>query len=242
MNRLTACIKFQMKSMLKGSLIFMAIYIAVSVALLCIFTISSDISTGGSSTSGFHIGSSIFIFVYVIAAYKEMFNYLLMFGNTRKNILLSSIVTSAAMSVLFSAASVLAALADAAVPKILGLGSGSISILNLIYKNTGLFSESIWLAGFFFLICSFSLLYGALAYKFGNVFITVFWVCFGLSFVGIPVLLDMNSFKVLAKALTSFFSLGSEHGILLAPVNFVAASVIICILTFLASRRQPQSA
>jgi hypothetical protein len=155
----------------------------------------------------------------------------------------TSIVTSAAMSVLFSALSALAALADEVMPKVFGFGlPGSISILNLIYKNTGLFSESIWLAAFFFLIYSFSLLYGALAYKFGNVFITIFWVCFGLAFLGFPVLMDMNTNIVLAKALTLFFSIGSEHGILLAPVNFIAASVVLCIAAFWASRRQPQAA
>ncbi len=242
MNRLTACINFQMKSMVRSSVIFLIIYFAASVALLSMFILSLGNGSGGSFTSGLYIGGGIFIFVYVIAAYKEMFNYLLMFGNTRKNILLSSIITSAVMSVFFSVISTLVTLAEEAVSKVFGLGRpDSISLLNLIYKDTGLFSESLWLAAFFFLICSFSLLYSALAYKLGNVFITLFWVCFGLAFIGLPALIDMNTFKVIAKAITSFFRVGAEHGILLAPINFIAASVILSIAAYLASRRQPQA-
>lgn len=243
MNRLTACINFQIKAMVKSSLIFLAIYIAASVTLLSMFMISFNNSSGGSFTSGFYIGGGIFIFVYVIASYKEMFNFLLMFGNTRKNILLSTIITSAVMSVLFSVLSAIVVLAEEAISKILGFSNpGSISLINLIYKDTNLFSESIWLAAFFFLICLFSLLYGALAYKFGNAFITLFWVSFGLAFTGLPALIDMNTFKVIAEVITSFFRVGSEHGILLAPVNFIAASLVLSIAAFLVSRRQPQAA
>lgn len=243
MNRLTACINFQTKSMIKSSVIFMAIYFIVSIVLFSMTMVSFQYSSNGSFTTGFYIGAGIFIFVYVIASYKEMFNYLLMFGNTRKNILLSFVITSAAMSVSFSIISSLVTLSEKAVSMVFGVSRpNSISLLNLIYRNTGLTSESLWLAAFFFLICSFSLLYGVLAYKFGNVFITVFWVCFGLAFIGLPTLLDSNTFRVISEVFTFFFRVGSEHGILLAPINFIATSVVLCIASFLASRRQPQAA
>jgi hypothetical protein len=243
MNRLTECINLQLKSIIKSSVIFMAIYFAVSIVLFSMTMISFQYNSNGSFTTGFYIGAGIFIFVYVIASYKEMFNYLLMFGNTRKNILLSFVITSAALSVSFSIISTLVTLAEKAVSMIFGFSRpNSINLLNLIYKNSGFASETLWLAAFFFLICSFSLLYGALAYKLGNVFITIFWVCFGLAFIGLPALLDTSSFKVIGEAFTFFFRFGSEHGILLAPINFIAASAILCITSFLASRRQPQAA
>lgn len=243
MKRLSKCINFQIKNMIKGSVIFLAIYFLVSLALYLLFAFSISNSPGGSINSGFYIGAGIFIFVYVIAAYKETFNYLLMFGNTRKNILLSSIVTSAVMSLSFSVISSIFLQVEGAISKQMGNGKiGNINLLNVMYEGSDIFSGFLWLTVFFFLICSFSLLYASLAYKFGNVFITVFWVCFGLSFIGLPILLDMNGFKVLADALVFFFRIGYEHGILLAPVNFVVASAIFSAIAYLVSRRQPQSA
>lgn len=243
MNRLSKCINFQIKNMIKGSVIFLAIYFLVSLALYLLFAFSINNNSGGSINSGFYIGAAIFIFVFVIASYKEMFNYLLMFGNIRKNILLSSIITAAVMSVSFSAISSIFLQVEGAISKSMGNDRfGNINLINLIYEDSGIFSEFLWLTAFFFLICSFSILYSTLAYKFGSVFITVFWVCFGLSFIGLPILLDMNSFKVLADALVFFFRVNSEHGVLLAPINFVAVSAIFSAIAYLVSRRQPQAA
>ncbi|MDD2503239.1 MAG: hypothetical protein PHG58_05200 [Clostridia bacterium] len=249
MNRITKCITFQIKAMAMSSAIFLVIYIAATLVLASLLLVASESTSGGSTislssvSSGFYIGAGIFIFVYVIAAYKETFNYLLMFGNTRKNILLSTVVTSAVMSLAFSAISLIIFQVEGAISKLSDFSSySSVNLINLIYKDSGIFSEFLWLTAFFFLICSFSLLYSTLAYKFGSIFISLFWVCFGLSFIGLPILWDMNSFKVLDEALTSFFRIGSEHGILLAPVNFVAASAIFSAVAYLASRRQPQSA
>ena len=243
MNRLSKCINFQIKNMIKSSVIFLAIYFAVSLALYLLFAFSINNSSGGSINSGFYMGTAIFLFVFVIASYKEMFNYLLMFGNTRKNILLSSIVTSAVMSLSFSVISSISIQVEDVLSKSIGNGRfGNINLINLMYEGSGVFSVFIWLTMFFFLICSFSLLYASLAYKFGSVFITVFWVCFGLSFIGLPILFETNNFKVLADALAFFFRIGSEHGVLLAPVNFVAASAIFSAVAYLASRRQPQNA
>lgn len=243
MNRLSKCINFQIKAMVKSSAIFLAIYFLVSLALYMLFAFSINNSSGGSINSGFYIGAAIFIFVFVIASYREMFNYLLMFGNTRKNILLSSIVASAIMSLSFSVISSISLQVEGAISKSMGNGKfGNINLINLVYKDSGIFSEFVWLMAFFFLICSFSLLYSTLAYKFGSIFITLFWVCFGLSFIGLPILLDMNSFKVLDEALVFFFRVNSEHGVLLAPINFVAVSAIFSAIAYLISRRQPQSA
>ncbi len=240
MNRLSKCINFQIKNMIKGSVIFLTIYFLVSLALFILFAVSINNGSGGSINSGFYIGAGIFIFIYVIAAYKETFNYLLMFGNTRKNILLSGIVTSAIMSLSFSVISSISMQVEDAISKSMGNGRfGSINLINLMYEGSGVFSVFIWLTAFFFLICSFSLFYSTLAYKFGNIFITLFWVCFGLAFIGLPILLDMNSFKV---PLEFFFRIESERGILLAPVNFVVASAIFGAIAYLVSRRQPQSA
>ncbi len=242
MNRLVKCIHFQLKTMLRSSAIFIAIYFA-SILVLQLFLTISVSNSGSGSNSGFFIGGGIYIFIYVIANYKEMYNYLLMFGNTRKNIFLSNAIVSVMQSILFAAISVILILIGDIASRTFGFGQpGENSLISLIYNGSSLASEFIWLAAFFCMICSFSFIYGSLAYKFGNVFITVFWVSFGLSFVAVPVLAESNSGRLLVKALSMFFSIGNPNGILLAPINFVIAAILLGMASFAISRRQPQTA
>ena len=239
MNRLEKCIRFQLNAMIKSSIIFLAVYFAVTAALFTLFDIYISTGSGGSLNSGFYISAGIFVFVYVIVTYKEMFNYLLMFGNTRKNIILSTIAASAVMSLMFSIISTAILQAERAISHAKGYGwYGGISLLDLAYKDSSVLSESLWLFTFFFLICSFSLLYSTLAYKLGSVFITLFWVCFGLSFLSSPLLM---SSKTISEIIIFFFCTEFEHGILLAPVNFTVMSVIFCLIGYVVSRRQPQT-
>lgn len=239
MNRLEKCIRFQIRSMIKSSLIFLAVYFAVSLVLFTIFSIYISNGSKGSLNSSFYISAGIFIFVYVIVVYKEMFNYLLMFGNTRKIIMLSTIATSAVMSLLFSLISTAILQVEHTISLAKGYGwYGGINIINLAYKNSNMLTETIWLFSFFLLICSFSILYSTLAYKLGSVFITLFWVCFGLSFVASPFLMNSKKFS---DIIILFFCTEFEHGILLAPVNFIVLSAIFCAAGYLAARRQPQT-
>lgn len=241
MNRLAKCIKFQFVNTTKSTVGFLGIYTAISLALLIMFLNLNDSNSNGSISSGFYIGGSVYAFVYVIANYKAMFNYLLIFGNTRKNIFLSSAITSIMLSILLSVVSILSLFIENVLSKVF-LYNNSANLLSLIYNSSNYASEFLWFTAFFIMICSFSMLYGSLAYKFGKVFVTVFWVGFGVSWMVLPIISGMNNVSIFITALKTFFCIGVTNGILLSPVNFIITAMIINAAAYVISRRQSQIA
>lgn len=244
MNRLAKCIQFQLKSMAISTLVYTAIYYGACILLFTIVSISIDTSDGNNSiSSGFYIGSAIFAMIYVISNYRSNFNYLMIFGNSRKNIFFSFAVTALVMSAALSLISVLTQWFEGVVLPTPAFGA-SISLLKLVYGNTNIASEFLYYSALFILICSFAMLYSSLAYKLGKVFITVFWVVFGLSFIILPMSAGLSTpfASFILNALIAFFRIGTSNGVLLAPVNFIIASVLFAAITYLLSRRQPQTA
>ena len=226
--------------MAKTTITFLCIYFAVCLALFVLFqTTTSE----GSVNSGFYIGSSVFIFVYVIADYKEKFNYLLMFSNTRKNIFISSAVTFTVMSIFLAVVSILSIRLDGVVSRAFEFGgSGHLGLLSLIYNSSDIAFEFLWFTTFFILICSFSMLYSSLAYKLGKVFITLFWICFGISWFILPIASGLDGATTCINALKAYFCISVPNGILLAPVNFIITTVIFGAAAYVISSRQPQVA
>lgn len=244
MNRLVKCIKLQLKSMALSTLVFTAIYYGVCMLLLAGITIRiNGLSVKGSYSSGFYIGSAIFAMVFVMSNYKSNFNYLMIFGNSRKNIFFSSAVTSFAFSAVLALISVVTQWLEAVISQYFGFKS-SIGLLDLIYENTNMASEFLYYFMLFALITSFSMLYGSLAYKLGKAFVSVFWVVFGFSFIFLTVSTGLNSplSRFILNVMTAFFQIGKTNGILLAPANFAVTALLLAAITFLLSYRQPQNA
>ena len=241
MNRVSKCLYFQNKNMVKSTLIFMLYYTMISLFLLLLPVIFKDLRIGGSNfNSGFYMAAAIFAFVYVIASYKETFNYLLLFGNTRKTIFISSIVTNTAMSLFLAAISAISSYLEKPILRLFGYNSMDFNLLNSIYQDSNWASELLFIATLFILLLSFSMLYGSLAYKLGKVFVIVLWVAFGISFVSFPIIANIYDLTFILKAIELFFCLGVPKGILLAPINFILLALIFSALTYLLSRRQPQ--
>lgn len=241
MNRLIKCINFQLRSMLKSTVLFLGGYFLVSLALLLLFLGLRGSNSNGDFNSGFFIGGAIFSFIYVIANYRGMFNYMLMFGNTRKNIFLSNAISVVIMSVLLAAVSILSELIEDISSNILHFRD-PVNILGLMYNGLNKATEFLWFTAFFIVICSFSMLYSSLAYKLGKVFVTVFWIAFGLSWMVIPGLAGLSGMTAFINMLKTYFSVGVPNGILLAPVNFIITAIVFGLSAFLISRRQSQSA
>ena len=240
MNRLVKCVNLQFRIMAKSTLLFLGIYFAVTLALLLLFLSFRGSNSNGDVNTGFYIGGAIFAFIYVIANHKAMFNYLLMFGNTRKIFFFSTAITSVAMSIFLSLVSIFSLFWDELMSKTFHFNNTD-NLLNLIYNSSNKAAEFLWFAAFFIVICSFSMLYGSLAYKLGTVFITVFWVAFGLSWMVLPGLAGMGGITAFINILKTYFSVGVPNGILLAPVNFIITAIVLGGAAYFISRRQPQS-
>lgn len=241
MNRVSKCLYFQNKNMVKSTLIFMLYYTMISLFLLLLPVIFKDLRIGGSNfNSGFYMAAAIFAFVYVIASYKETFNYLLLFGNTRKTIFISSIVTNTAMSLLLAVISLISTFVEAPIANWFGYDSIGTDLLDFIYQSNSWASKLLFIAAFLILLAAFSMLYGALSYKLGKVFTIVFWVAFGVAFVSLPIVAANSKLNFIIIAIELFFCLGVPKGILLASINFILLALIFSSLTYLLSRRQPQ--
>jgi len=242
MNRLTKCLKFELKKSTMGMLYYGAIFIGIS-ALITLF-----IGTGVSSDSGDHYASSmsffmpfsIFLFISVMLTYSYHYNYLLMLGNSRKNIMLSQIMSYTIISI-----------GTAIVVRLLEFGMELLytnlhyqytNILNFVYKtNLSLFSTILWYFALFSFICFFSLFLGTLRYKFGRMFSRIFWVAFALSWIVVPFIISkLNSHINFDLLLKHLFGIGYKNGIYLATGNFLIIAALFGIIAYFIGIKQEQ--
>jgi hypothetical protein len=245
MDRLSKCIRFQSRIILKSTLWFLGIYFAISLVLFLIFAwmITSLPNTSGNMNSGFFFAGAIFTFIYVAVSYKSNFNFMLMFGNTRKNIFFSTAVVSVVLSVIMTCITMAAQILDVVKAKIIpGNGkSFDLELLNTLYpKATNAASEFLWYMAVYLVVFSLAILYGAMAYKLGKIFIIAFWIIFSLSWMVLPAISAINGGSTLANAFKAYFSLGPAGNIMLATVNFIITAVIFGGAAYIAMKRQPQ--
>lgn len=242
MNNISRCLKFQIKRMLISTLVFILLYYLASFAMTSIIIISAK-QKSSSFNSGFFIGAAFFAFIYVIADYRSSFNYLMIYGNTRRTTFLSTSIINVILSVILAVFSVVSNLLDGTIANLIGFGRESgINLLQLMYPNSNKASEMLFLIALTIMITSFSMLYGALNYKFGKIFLIVFWVCFGMIFVTFPVAINGSAATGFIKVIEAFLCIGNPSGILLAPINFILAALIFSAVGYLISSRQPQTA
>lgn len=236
MKRIRKCLDFEMKYMGRSTLIFLGIYFGIYLILAAAIFISRlYLNSGSNINTGFYMVGSIFIFAFVASSYKPLFNYLMMFGNTRKSIILSSFITFAALSAAMAVITIAALFLDSALLTV--SGSGDSDLIKVIYQGgISAAAEFLWFLAFFLFVGSLAMLYGSMIYKFGKGFILAFWIAaFSLLILGPINTGSSNLFRF-------FFRLDSANGILLAPVNFILTAVIFGAITYFTARRQSQEA
>jgi hypothetical protein len=227
--------------MIRSTLVFLFFYIIVVVGLLSITIVSSGTKTS-SFGSSFLTGSKIFVFIYAAADYRSSFNYLLIFGNTRKTIFISTMLANIALSLTMSVLTTLLSVLEIFVTNTIISGyTVDMNLIHLLYPQSNIATEFLFITFMYVMVSTFASIYGALAYKFGKFFIVPFWICFGISFLLIPAT-AMNEPAGIQQLIKAFFCLENPNGILLAPVNFLAAALIFSLGTYLISSRQPQTA
>lgn len=234
MKRIGKCLKFELYYLGRVTLGFLGSYFVIYFTIMCLALLSPKVIVGGSFNSSFAIAGAIFTFIFITTSYKMLFNNLLLFGNTRKNIMISSFVAYFALSVVTAAVSVMSAYLEGTLVR------SNVNFFNALYpQNVNAATEFIWFLAFFVFISICGMLHGSLSYKFGRVFKIIFWV--GISFIimFLPLLIDL---KAIVNILSAVFRVGSTNGIFVAPLNMLAATVILGAITWLAVRRQPQNA
>lgn len=244
MSRFKKCVYIEGRYMIRGSLFFMLIYLLIYIVLLFAALIFRNEGSNVYFYSGFDISAAFFVFIYAISNYKEMNNFLLMFGNTRKMIFLSQVVVNTAMCVIIMFMSLLFIGIDHIVAGVIMPGVKiSPSTTNAIYPYAGIVSGLIFILAFYILMTSFSMVYGSLAYKLGKVFIASFWICFGLAFTILPLIINVLGIgNAVLNAIETYLGIHSQNGIFLASANFIITALLFNAFAYLVSRRQPQVA
>lgn len=242
MGRILKCINFQSKYIMKTVLYFLAGYTLfyMGIVLLNIVLTKGNPTNYVNLNSGFVIAGAIFAFASVSSDYKTKHNYLLMLGNTRKNIFLSHFVGNVMMSAILSIAALLSNLAENIVSRYSAHIQSS-NILLWIYKeHVNVTTSFIWYFMLFAFISAFASLFGSLSYKFGRKFIVPFWIVSGLSFMFFLSAAAINAPAWMMQIYRHYFGVGKPYGIMAASLNYLLTTIVLAAITFAFSRRQSQ--
>jgi hypothetical protein len=208
-NRLRLCLKYRLRGMSRASLIYLAIFVFIDLALpVILFWLASRRIFGPDTRPAFDYGSvpvsyafllgtMIFLFVGAVASFQEDFNFLLALNNTRLNQYASWLVLAALSSGSFFICAVIIHWLENLVATLINRSSLALTLKALTGEySAGQIAESLSilaLALAVFLSASLAgLAAGVLSYRFGRYFSIPFWICFGTSFFIVPILIATN--------------------------------------------------
>lgn len=175
MKRVVDCVRFTFSATWKMCLIFVAIYAFsawVLPSLFFILTPTSEMSTGG----GMWMFGIVYMFLICYILYKQLFNNLLIFGNTRAT-LFGGVVTALVLNALVLA--VCAPLLDYTTEVISNIvGYTYFNSFAFLFPEISTSSEILLYFSFNITALGIGLFLGSLAYKFGKRSIMFFWLGF----------------------------------------------------------------
>ncbi|HBP37483.1 MAG TPA: hypothetical protein DD640_01850 [Clostridiales bacterium] len=257
-TRLRLCCQYRLHSLKRAAVIYLAIFAAVDLLVPAVLYLLFRIKTGygdGTSTFGldqnfpgsfsFWISTAIFLFAGACASFREEFNYLLLLNNTRRNQFWSNLPLMVLTAGFFLTVNLVVKILELMNEALINQRSAAI-LLDLYFDQfTGARLPAV-LANLLLYFATFLLAYafgqaaGILAYRFGRLFVVPFWICFGFSFIVIPILYAGN--QLFQKFVIWFFAL--EH---LVPsfnlsIHILVLAALLIALTGLVYRRLPQSA
>lgn len=239
MERAIKCLKFQSRRLLISTAVLTAIYIAIYIFTIVLITVIDSFGETGTTNMSFFCVAFIFAFISISVTYKDTFNNLLMFGNTRQTILNSFYLCAVAFSATLAILSELGELLDAGMSHV--FKPIAASVLVQIYADLNAPQTLLWLFTLFLMLVMFALVYGALRYKFGKIFKIIFWVGFGLLFMLLPVASSSSGYSI-GKALKAFFGYGLSGGVYWCSLHFFIVAAVLGVILWLIARRQPQNA
>lgn len=237
MERTLKCVRFQSKRILESFAAFTLIYLLFYVIAVIAVT---QIPNHGNFNGTFFFAAFIFTFVIIAALYNNVFNSLLMFGNTRRTILSSFYITCIWFSAMVAVLSELSELLNSTISGIFHFAANP--IVDGIYGNPNPLSEMLWFFTLFLLVTMIAYIYGALCYKIGKMFRVIFWCGFALIMMFLPAFPTKNVHTAIIKAMWSFFGYKTANGIYLCSAHFLITAVILGFILWLIVHHQPQRA
>jgi hypothetical protein len=253
-NRLSLCLHYRLRGLTQASLIFLLVFVLVDLVLPLvlfglfgrrIFGFDSDIAMDYGSmpvSYSFLLSSMIFLFVGFVASFREDFDFLLAMNNTRKNQYLSSLLSLLIASAAFLGIAWLIRPLEILVEAAINRASAAPLFQAWLaeYARTPEYLSSLVLTLVVCLsACSLGLTAGILSYRFGRRFVIPFWICFGTSFIFVPILLASNE-KVFNAAIW-FSGTNTALPALSLAWHLAVIDLLLLALGALTIRRLPQS-
>jgi hypothetical protein len=236
MGRAIKCYKFQTSRLIKLTAGFTALFVAFYVFVTIILSFQNQ---NDSSNINYCFGASVFAFVAISALYKNAFNNLLMFGNTRRTIITSFFLCAVTFSATLTVLSELSDLLSTGISHI--FKTTAISSLTYIYVGITEPQKLLWFFTLLLMAIMMAYVYSALSYKFGKIFRIVFWCGLGLLLMLTPIGGYPLGYAI-GKAFKLFFGFRIQSGIYWCSLHFFIVSVVFGAILWLIVRRQPQNA
>jgi hypothetical protein len=253
-SRLTLCLQYRLRGLTHASLIYLLVFVLVDLVLPLvlfglfgrrIFGFENNAAPGDGNTLvsySFLLSAMIFLFVGFVASFREDFDFLLALNNTRKNQYLSSLLSLLIASAAFFCTALL-------------IRPLEILVEAVITRTSAEVLFNIWLAEFArppeclsglalalvvcLSACSLGLTAGILSYRFGRRFVIPFWICFGTSFIFVPILLASN--EMVLKAAIWFSGAQTALPALALAWHLAVIDLLLLALGALTIRKLPQS-
>ncbi|MFT9056983.1 MAG: SPW repeat protein [Ethanoligenens sp.] len=230
MERIWKCAHFALARIWKSAVIITIIYFAFIIGLT---TLINAVTPDGPKTvqSSLILFVVIYTFFFMYSLYKNMWNNLLLFGNTRTTsfggILLATLCADAAFAIL----SVLSDGFTVVWSRVMHFTGGS--IYGILDPQASPIQGVWYYFCLLFAVSCFGLLYGTLFYKIGRAFHAIFWIAFATFWsVGIP----LCSKPILAAA-ASWYT--GYHHIAAASLHALITGAVFAVIAYLLARRQP---
>lgn len=234
MERIWKCARFTLARIWKSALIVTLIYFAFIIGVT---TLINTITPDGTKVmqSSLILFAFIYLFFFLHSLYRNLWNNLLLFGNTRMasfgGILLAILCVDAAFAIL-------SVLSD----------GFTVFLGGVMHFQTGSFYgvldpqaspiQGIWYYFcLLFAVSCFSLLYGTLLYKIGKAFHAIFWIAFAAFWsVGVPIFHNAQGQQTFTQ--TWAWLVGIHH-LAAASLHALVIGAVFAAIAFLLARRQP---
>lgn len=256
--RLKRCFQYHLRGMSRAAAIYLAIFLLADIvlpAVIFLFIGQRIISNGSTfqisfgSQSGsfaFLFSTMIFLFAGGCASFREDFNYLLAMNNTRRNQFLSSVLLLVTASIVFAICGIPVRFLEVAVESLVNQEAFSVNLTGFLgnyFDGSTAGGYAVMLAEYaaiFLSAYAFGHLAGILSYRFNRLFIIPFWICFGTSFIFVPILATGN--KVFQAFIIWFLGIGTANPALSLTEHLLAIAFILLAITALFNRKLPQAA
>jgi hypothetical protein len=254
-NRMKLCLNYRLQGIVKPSLIFLAIFLFVDLVIPAVLFILFDrqvFGSGGQITMNyggmpvsysFLLSSMIFLFVGAIASFRENFHFLLTLNNTRRNQYLSELLLMAIASLLYLICAMVVRFLENILEAFVNRESIAAQF-QAFFASAGQHlgeSAAALLLTLAIFLCAYALglAAGALSYRFGRYFLIPFWVCFGASFVFVPIFI--TSYTWALNLAMWFIGHGRPMPSLSFAVHLLFTAVVLSAVGGLIIRKLPQN-